>query len=95
MVKKVSASYKVSIIKQDLKGAAWLVKSVKSITHVPYDDTEYSAWANASAAKRWVKELVKANTPRKSIKMIAGTTLDAKGKPLSFTGELLFKVVPE
>jgi hypothetical protein len=31
-------------------------------------------------------------TPRKSVKMVAGSAVDAKGKPVSFTGELAFKI---
>jgi hypothetical protein len=50
-----------------------------------------SAWANASAGKRWVKEQVQSLTPRKSVKMVAGSELDVKGKPLSFSGALVFK----
>lgn len=51
-----------------------------------------SAWKNASAAKRWIKEQVQSMTPRKSVKMVAGESLDAKGKPTSFTGVLEYKV---
>ena len=51
-----------------------------------------TAWKNASAAKRWVKEQVLKHTPRKSVKMVATGALDAKGKPTAFTGSLTFKV---
>jgi hypothetical protein len=51
-----------------------------------------TAWANASSAKRWVKTQVQALTPRKSVKMVAGSAVDVKGKPVSFTGELAFKI---
>ena len=50
-----------------------------------------SAWKNASAAKRSVKESVQHMTPRKSVKMITHDSLDEKGKPNSFYGELIFK----
>jgi hypothetical protein len=51
-----------------------------------------SAWSNASAAKRWIKEMVQELTPRKSVKMIATTqNLDAKGKPLAFVGQIGYK----
>jgi hypothetical protein len=31
-------------------------------------------------------------TTRKSVKMLPGTELDAKGKPIAFSGELVYKV---
>jgi hypothetical protein len=54
--------------------------------------SEYTAWKNASAAKRWVKEQVQKHTPRKSVKMVATGAVDAKGKPTAFTGALEYKV---
>jgi hypothetical protein len=35
---------------------------------------------------------VLSETPKKSIKWVAGETLDVKGKPMEFAGSLLFKL---
>lgn len=91
MAKKESRKFVVTLNKNPERGGAWLafVAVVNSEDVVIAQVT--TAWANASAAKRWVKTQVQALTPRKSVKMVAGSAVDLKGKPVSFTGELLFK----
>jgi hypothetical protein len=61
-------------------------EGIDSANHI-----QLSAWANASAGKRWIKEQVQALTPRKSVKMVASDDKDAKGKPLGFSGTVNFK----
>lgn len=91
MPKKVENRFHAEIRLNGEKGGAWLA------TVTVQDDTgaitvsECSAWKNASAAKRWVKERVKALTPRKSVVML-GTNLNDKNKPTLLTGSLIFKV---
>ena len=63
------------------KGGAWL------LTINCCDDITHSAWANPSAAKRYLKAYVQENTPRKSIKMVVQATTPL-GKPSHLTGEL-------
>lgn len=92
MAKKISSVFKASIVKNQAKGGAWLTTITLTDEGVdtPYDSYQ-AAWANASAAKRWIKEVVQATTPRKSVKMVAGTEVDAKEKPVAFSGEVAFK----
>ncbi|CAB4121940.1 hypothetical protein UFOVP27_26 [uncultured Caudovirales phage] len=66
------------------KGGAWL------LTIDCCGDTTHSAWANPSAAKRYLKQYVLDNTPRKSIKMVVQASNDA-GKPTHLSGELTWK----
>lgn len=91
MPKKVENRFHAEIRLNGDKGGAWLatvkVQDDTGATTV----TECSAWKNASAAKRWVKERVKALTPRKSVVML-GTNLNDKNKPTLLTGSLIFKV---
>jgi len=89
MAKKVQCTFTANLWLNTEKGGAW-------IAEYHYGTEEdfkglYTAWKNASAAKRWLKSVVQEVTPRKSIKMIAGDALDEKGKPVSFTGELKYK----
>lgn len=88
MVKKVQHTFTANLWLNTEKGGAW-------IAEYHYGTEEdfkglYTAWKNASAAKRWLKSVVQEVTPRKSIKMVAGDALDEKGKPVSFTGELKY-----
>lgn len=70
------------------KGGGWLASV--SITSATGTDTQLTtAWKNASAAKRWVKERVKELTPRKSIKLIESAKKD--DKPISFVGSLDYR----
>ena len=66
------------------KGGAWLLVVEDSM------GTMHSAWANPSAAKRYLKAYVLENTPRKSIKMVVQATTPL-GKPSHLTGELSWK----
>jgi len=92
MAKKESRKFVVTLNKNPEKGGAWLA-FVAVVTDEDVAIAQLTtAWANASAAKRWVKAQVQAMTPRKSVKMIAGSAVDLKGKPVSFTGELAFKI---
>lgn len=91
MAKKVSAVFEASLDKNNVKGGAWIAAIKTYDEGIEAHHHELSAWANASAGKRWVKERVQALTPKKSVKMVAGTTLDEKGKPVSFTGSVKYK----
>jgi hypothetical protein len=93
MVKKVSSVFSASIVKNQSKGGAWLASiSIfdEGMDNMPYDSYQ-AAWSNASAAKRWIKEVLLATTPRKSVKMLPGSELDAKEKPVTFAGAISFK----
>jgi hypothetical protein len=101
MPKKVEATFVATItLNTWSKAGGWLAivsaqrpagESVNSMQ--PAEGvSEYTAWKNASAAKRWVKEQVLKHTPRKSVKMVATGSVDAKGKPTAFAGSLTFKV---
>lgn len=96
MARKSSYLFSASATKNTDKGGAWLAKV--SLTNNTADSEEYgagttelTAWTNASACKRWIKAKVQAMTPRKSVKMVATTAKDAKGKPVQFDGSLIFK----
>jgi len=92
MPRKVSATFNATLVKNTDKGGAWLAQW--TITHEGLDNPikmEFEAFSNASAGKRWFKEKVAANTPRKSVKMIATDAKDVKGKPVKFIGSLGFK----
>lgn len=90
MAKKIKV-FKVSLTNNLEKGGGWLcnVQCFDSLDTV--GQTDYSAWKNASAAKRHAKAMAQKWTTRKSVKMIAGTTTDEKGKPTTFYGEFTFK----
>jgi hypothetical protein len=92
MGKKVSSTFSASIIKNQEKGGAWLANITLKDEGMdtPYDGY-MGAWANASAAKRWIKEVVQKLTPRKSVKMLPSSEVDAKGKPVMFNGQVTFK----
>lgn len=90
MAKKVDCTLVSSLDKNTEKGGAWLAKvTIQEDNEVMYSSQK--AWSNASAAKRWVKAIVLSETPKKSIKWVAGETLDEKGKPTQFNGVLKFK----
>lgn len=90
IVKKVSAGFEATLDKNPVKGGAWIARVKVTINGEPLTE-EVTAWANASAGKRWVKEMVVKHTPRKSVKMVAGAKFDDKGKPLSWSGSMTFK----
>lgn len=72
------------------KGGGWLATVKVSNDQDDVNDSKVSAWKNASAAKKWVKEQVQALTPRKNVKLIAGPDTDDKGKPTKFVGSLTY-----
>lgn len=93
MSKKVNALFNGELRKNKEKGGAWIAEYV--VTRADYDKpvvSDYSAWSNASAGKRWLKAMVLEHTPKKSIKMVANSELDEKGKPTYFNGDVVFKV---
>jgi len=93
MSKKVNALFNGELRKNKEKGGAWVAEYV--VTRADFDKpvkAEYSAWSNASAGKRWLKAMVLANTPKKSIKMVATSDVDEKGKPVLFNGDVVFKI---
>jgi len=92
MVKKVNAVFEATLKKNPEKGGAWLARVTTHDEGIEEGNVIVStAWSNASAGKRWIKEMVIKMTPRKSVKMIAGTDLDAKGKPMAFDGKVEYK----
>lgn len=74
------------------KGGAWLL-TITDLDPVeePHEMITHSAWANPSAAKRYLKAHVIETTPRKSIKMVVESTNEA-GKPTHLSGEISWKV---
>lgn len=93
MSKKVNVTFYAETIKNQAKGGAWLttIRITDEGMDTPHEVIT-SAWSNASAAKRFIKEKVQELTPRKSVKMIATTqNLDAKGKPLAWVGQIGYK----
>jgi hypothetical protein len=93
MAKKSTQTLRADIRKNVIveKGGAWML-------HLTVDEdgttiTEgYTAWANLSAAKRYLKEYVISFTPRKSIKMTVAATDKVTNKPIAVIGELVYKV---
>jgi hypothetical protein len=92
MAKKISSLFSASIVKNQAKGGAWYatIQLTDEGIDTPYDSYQ-AAWANASAAKRWIKEVLQATTTRKSVKMLPGSELDDKQKPVVFAGAITFK----
>lgn len=94
MAKKINATFTASLAKNNVKGGAWMATYV--VAHEAVDGfmpvkTDHSAWTTASAGKRWLKEMVQANTPKKSVKLLPGDEKDAKDKPVWFAGNLSYK----
>ena len=91
MAKKVTYKFTADLTLNQEQGGGWL--AVVSV--VDENDVAQAlfttAWKNASAGKRYIKRMVQELTPRKSVKMVAGETVDAAGKKISFAGELSFK----
>lgn len=90
MAKKVF-TFDARVSRNMAKGGGWLASVTLSNDQDDVRDTIYSAWKNASAAKKWVKEQVQKLTPRKSVKLIAGPDKDDKDKPTRFIGSLTFR----
>lgn len=91
MAKKETQVFTANISLNKEKGGGWLAKVTVSKADGSVAHQEFSAWKNATAAKKWVKEQVKAHTPRKSISFI-GADLNDKNKPQVLTGLLQYKV---
>ena len=74
------------------KGGAWLltISEIYVGTVSKSTGSYHSAWANPSAAKRYLKAYVQEHTPRKSIKMIVQAT-SPLGKPSHLSGEISWK----
>jgi hypothetical protein len=94
MAKKVNQTFTAHLIKNTLteKGGAWLLDIFVTNENAPivvYNDK--TAWANPSAAKRYLKTIVLEMTPRKNIKMGVVTTNES-GKPVHLGGQLTYKV---
>lgn len=93
MAKKINANFNAELRKNKDKGGAWIAEYAVSYAGDSNPiKADYSAWSNPSAGKRWLKSMVLANTNKKSIKMVANSELDDKGKPVFFNGDVVFKV---
>ena len=94
MAKKIAQQMKVNLEKNTLteKGGAWLLSITifEEGTSVSVYNAD-TAWTNPSAAKRWLKQVVTEQTPRKSIKLTIERT-DANGKPVAIVGDMTYKV---
>ena len=91
MAKKTNYRFEALLTLNPEKGGAWLAV-VRLINGDDETTTHYTqAWKNASAGKKYIKAMVQELTPRKSVKMVAGEALNDKGKPVQFTGELIYK----
>ena len=91
MAKKVTYKFTADLTLNSEQGGGWLATVSVTDENDVAQAMFCTAWKNASAGKRYVKKMVQELTPRKSVKLVAGETLDAKGKPMSFSGELSFK----
>lgn len=93
MAKKINCVFDAELRKNNVKGGAWVAEY--SVTRDDQDRpvaAGYAAWANPSAAKKWLKDMVLEHTNKKSIKMVANSERDAKDKPIFFNGTVAFKV---
>jgi hypothetical protein len=94
MAKKVNVIFDATLKKNTAKGGAWMARVTTYDEGLDDGNVIVStAWSNASAGKRWIKEMVIQMTPRKSVKMTPCTTTppDEKGKPVAFEGKVEFK----
>jgi hypothetical protein len=93
MAKKVNQTLKAELRKNTIveKGGAWLLR-VTMMEEGTLITDGFTAWANPSAAKRYLKQFVLDNTPRKSIKMTVSMSDLNTNKPLVLIGELTYKV---
>ena len=102
MVRKIERTFKATLAKNPVKGGAWkatyIITETKANGLGGYDEVEVdnnvTAWANASAAKRYIKERVVQLTTRKSIKFEVANE-DENGKPVRLVGTLIYKHVGE
>ena len=94
MAKKVNQTLKAHLNKNVLveKGGAWMLRvTIQNEGSETFLLDSCTAWSNPSAAKRYLKQVVLDNTPRKSIKMEV-TAGDVNEKPISIEGMLAYKV---
>jgi hypothetical protein len=86
MAAKVTKTLEATLTKNTSveRGGAWLLLIADA------NGENHSAWSNPSAAKRYLKEYVIEQTPRKSIKMVVKATNDL-GKPTHLQGEISWK----
>jgi len=93
MAKKANLVFVATIVKNTEKGGAWLAEYTIQYENLelPSTSNAYSAWANAGAAKRWIKAMVQAHTPRRAVKFVEGQAKDDKGKAVMFTGSVTYK----
>lgn len=98
MPRKIERTFKAILMKNMLKGGAWKVTYVITEDRPNglggYDtleiDNNVSAWSNAAAGKRWIKDRVVNLTTRKSIKFDVANE-DENGKPIKLVGTLIYK----
>jgi hypothetical protein len=98
MARKTERTFKATLMRNTMKGGAWKVTYTITETRSNglggYDEIEIdnitTAWSNASAGKRWIKERVQQLTPRKSIKLEI-TSIDENEKPVKIQGTLIYK----
>ena len=90
---KVTKTLNAALTKNTVveKGGAWLLTITEGYPgSILSERGTHSAWANPSAAKRYLKQYVIDNTPRKSIKMEVKVK-DLNDKPINLAGELTWK----
>lgn len=92
MPRKTKQRVKVHLRQNPEKGGAWLCEILFFDETNETIATNITAWKNASAAKRHIKATIQSSTPRKSIKLLPGTSTDAKGKPTHFMGDMTYAV---
>lgn len=100
-VRKFERIFKATLAKNNMKGGAWKVTYVITEDRPNglggYDtveiDNNVTAWSNASAGKRWIKDRVVNLTTRKSIKFEVANE-DENGKPIKLVGTLIYKQGP-
>jgi len=90
MIKKVTRTFSATLTKNTEKGGSWLCTA--SIRDENGETTtKTTAWANASAGKRWVKSELFEITGRKSLKL-GIVQADVNEKPILIAGSVDFKV---
>ena len=91
MGKKVNVVFDATLKKNPEKGGAWLARVTTYDEGIDEGNViVLTAWSNASAGKRWIKERVQSLTPRKSVKLEV-TSEDENGKPIKISGTLIYK----
>ena len=105
MAKKVSKKFTATLTLNPEKAGGWLAQVFvetpinldatagrlqNSMMNVENAESAVTAWKNASAGKRWIKEKVQEMTPRKSVKMVP-QKFDSNEKPVHLVGILEYK----